>query len=508
MKRLVTFTLVGLFMLLPAGAVAERGRDTLVVAMGTQPLRHLDPACTTNRQALVLYHNWGDTLLYRDPATRNIVPCLAESYRFLAPDTIEFKLRKGVVFHNQEPFDAEAVQFSLKRLLRPGFPVSRFLKSFKDIEVLDAHTIRLTTRLPNPTILEIIANTLFIYPPQYIQQVGPEAFDTHPIGTGPYQFVSRNGKNSVTFKANPDYFGGPKGMPRIPVIKARVSAEEMLQIETLINGKADIIRATNFYQQQVPFIQQDSRLKIKSFPTLRTCFLVMDAIGRSGVSFFKDRRVRRAVNYAVNKPEIIQRAFHGMADPIKSVTSPLHFGHEPEVTAYPYNPEAARALLAAAGYPDGFRIDFYSGVCESASEAIVNDLKAVGIQAHLHWMGGQWNRFYQKFLRGETPLAFLTWGSYSIFDASAVMNSFFMKAAPGCYGTTDEVNRLLAEADQTLNQSMRIACFSRAQKIIAKEAFWVPFCNTHAVTAMNRSLNFQPSFDEIGRYFTAFWENP
>ncbi|MFP4087769.1 MAG: ABC transporter substrate-binding protein [Desulfobacteraceae bacterium] len=508
MKRAISLILLGLFMTLPLGAMAEGEQDTLVVAMGTQPLSHLDPARTTNRQTLVLYHNWGDTLLYKDPVTRNLVPCLARSYRFLDPHTIEFKLRKGVVFHNQEPFDAEAVQFSLQRLKKPGSTVSGLLQPLQNIEVLNDHTIRLTTSLPNPVILELIANALFIYPPRYTRQEGSEAFDKHPIGTGPYRFVSSRGKRSINFKANPTYFGGPKGKAKIPVLRARVTAEEMLQIENLINGTADMTRATNFYQQQVLFIQQDSRLKVKSNPSLRTCFLTMDAEGRSGISFFKDRRVRQAVNYAINKENIIQTAFHGLADSLNSATSPLHFGHEPEVMAYPYDPEKARTLLAAAGYPNGFRVDFYSGVCESASEAIVKDLAAVRIQARLHWMGGQWNRFYQKYLRGEMTLAFLTWGSYSIFDASAILNPFFQQAAPGCYGTTDEVDRLLTEADLTMDQAVRKAHFSRAQKIIAQEAFWVPLCNADSVTAMNRRLSFQPAVDEIDRYFSASWQNP
>jgi peptide/nickel transport system substrate-binding protein len=190
------------------------------------------------------------------------------------------------------------------------------------------------------------------------------------------------------------------------------------------------------------------------------------------------------------------------------VCTPLHFGYESDVTAYPYDPEKARELLKAAGYPDGFGVDFYAGISEGTAEQVVRDLKAVGIKANLKWMGGHWRRFYKKFLNGEMPLALLTWGSYSIFDASAIMNPFFMKSAPGCYGTTPEVDRLLRAADATLDQEGRKAFFSEAQKIIAREAFWVPLVKNRSIAVMNRALNFQPSYDEIDRYFTVSWQNP
>ena len=508
MKWKFSILVCGLIFFLPLGVMPETEQNTLSVAIGTQPLVHMDPARTTNRQTLVLYHNWGDTLLYRNPSTHEIVPCLAQSYRFIDPTTLEFTLRKGVLFHNQEPFTAEAVKFSLNRLKQPDSAVSGLLSALKAIKVLDAHTLRITTALPNPTILDIVANILFIYPPHYYQKVGPEKFDKHPIGTGPYRFVSCKRNRSITFKAFEGYFGEPKGKAKIPILQVKTRTEELLQLEELVNGTADLVRATNFYQQQIPFMNQEARLQVKSVRTLRTCFLVMDALGRSSVAFFKDRRVRQAINHAVNKEHITCKAFNQLADPMNSVTSPLHFGHESQVKTYAYNPNKARALLAAAGYPEGFSVDFYAGISESAAEAIVEDLKAVGIQADLHWMGGQWDRFYQSFSAGEYPLALLTWGSYSIFDASAILHPFFTTAAPGCYGTTDKVNRLLIKADQTLDQSVRKAFFSEAQKIIAREAFWVPLCTTRAVTIMNRALDFQPSVDEIDRYFTASWHNP
>jgi len=229
-------------------------------------------------------------------------------------------------------------------------------------------------------------------------------------------------------------------------------------------------------------------------------------MGRSGVKVFKDKRVRMAVNHAINKEKIVKYAFNNFADIAHSVTSPLHFGHEPDVMQYPYDPAKARRLLAEAGYPNGFTIDFFAAISETASESIARDLEAVGIKTNFKWMGGRWDSYYKMFLMGKTPMAFLTWGSYSIFDASAIMNPFFIMDTEGCYGTTPEVSSMLEEANQTIDQEKRRELFSKAQKIIAEEAFWVPLCTTKAVSIKNKDLNFQPFYDEIDRYFSASWD--
>ncbi|MFO7600753.1 MAG: ABC transporter substrate-binding protein [Candidatus Desulfacyla sp.] len=506
MKKIGSLILLATFALVWCPTLCQAKRDTLKVCMGAQPLQNLNPAFTTNRHILVLYHNWGDTLLYRDPVQKRLVPCLSESWQWIDANTLEFRLRKGVRFHNGEPFGAQAVRFSLELLKRPDSLVSPYLTGFEGVDVVDEYTVRIRTSTPHPTAPEIIANVFFIYPPDYYKRVGREGFDVHPIGTGPYRFVSSTNSSEVLFTANPDYFGGPKGEAGIPHLKGVTATEEMLEMEALISGRADLLRSTDVRQRQVPFVKQNPDLKIKTVPILRVCFLVMDAAGRSGAPFFKDKRVRMAVNHAIHREWIIQHAFNGYAERIDSVTSPLHFGHEPDVVRYPYDPVRARKLLAEAGYPNGFDVDLFAAVYESSVEAIVRDLAAVGITVRHHWMGGKWNDFYRKFLQGEMPLAFMTWGSYSIFDAAAILNPFFIKDAQGCYGTTPELSAMLEEAQRTADPKRRRELLSKAQKIIAAEALWAPLGTTHAISLMKKDLNFQPSYDEIDRYFGASWE--
>ncbi len=508
---LVVIAISLVFLSTPPSVLAAE--NSLTVSLGSQNLHPINPAYGTSRHILVLYHNWGDTLLYRDPDRKQIVPCLAESVRWTDPRTLEFKLRKDVHFHNGEPFDAYAVKFSLDLLKSPDSKVSRYLSDLTEAQVMDSHTIRIKTTIGNPTAFEIIANTLFIFPPGYYGKVGKDGFEKHPVGTGPYKFLTWKGPQEICFKANEDYFGGPKGKARIPVLNTVTITEELLQVQALITGKVDLSRSTSALHKQIPFLKQDSDLQLKSVQSLRNNFVCMDSTGRSGVDFFKDRRVRKAVNHAINKNNIVHKQYSDLANIAWSVTSPLHFGHEADVQQYPYDPAVSRELLKEAGYPDGFTVDFFcSGVSESACESIVTDLKAVGINTNMTWMGGEWGNFYRKFLAGEVPLAFLTWGSYSIFDASAILDPFFMKDAPGCYGTTPEIDRMLKEADNTMDQKNRKVLFSKIQKAIAEEAFWAPICTTRSLSVMKKNLNFEPSYDEIDRYFRASWqetrENP
>jgi peptide/nickel transport system substrate-binding protein len=120
-------------------------------------------------------------------------------------------------------------------------------------------------------------------------------------------------------------------------------------------------------------------------------------------------------------------------------------------------------------------------------------------------MMGKWDQLYQEFLEGKIPLAFMTWGSYSIFDASALLNPFFMADSRACYGTTPEIDRFLKQAKESLKPGERAKLLSKAQKRIAEEAFWVPICFVEVVCAMDKDLQFKPAFDEIDRYFLASW---
>ncbi len=478
-------------------------KDTLVVAFKSH-IKTLGIRMPTTRKAFVLAHNWADTLVYRDPHKKKLVPCLAESYRSVGDHSIEFKLRKGIRFHNGEPFNAEAVKASFDYLtdvkLMPAVPYG-FLK---EVEILDDHTVRIDTTVPPSIALDVIANILLIYPPKYLKEVGVEGFGKHPIGTGPYQFKKWPNPSEIVFEANPDYFGGPKGQAKIPTLKVRIIPEELVRLEALLSGEIDHIRCGSVSPDQIHMLETDPNIKISAADSMGIFFLIMDVEGKSGSPFFRDKRVRKALNHAIDKEALVKKVLNGHASITHSAATPFHFGYTEDVTTYPHDPEKAKALLAEAGYPNGFEVDLYFIRDESVAEEIAEQLKAVGIKANLI-IKRRWRDLYGEIVAGRTPLIFLRTGGYSIFDASAIMNLYFLQKSPRCLGSNKAVNALLKQADAATDPERRRSLLAEAQRLISEEAFWVPLYYGNAVAAMNKDLNFETSYDEIDRYFNASW---
>jgi len=488
-----------------AGTTPCRGeKDTLVVGVKMN-LCSLATTDSSTRQALVLSHNWADTLVYRDPATQKIVPCLAKSFRVIEPNLLEFTLRKGVRFHNGEPLDAEAVRFSMGVFQAPDSLGPNLLASFKGVSVVDGHTVRMETTLHPRPALEALANMFFIYAPDYYKRVGRQAFGKSPVGTGPYRFVSWAQPDEIRFEANPDHFGAPKCRPRIQKLIVKTIPEQMLRLESLLTGKVDLLRGGSVSPEHIEYLENSKGIVVKRADIIRNNFLIMDARGRSGVDFFTDRRVRRAVNHAINRQHIVEDVLAGCVTMNHGTTTPRHFGHEPGITVYPHDPRKARALLAQAGYPRGLGVDLYAARDESVAEAVAEDLGAVGIEVNIHWMGGHWDALFRKLRAGRLPLALLTWGSYSIMDASAILNPFFLEGDPLCQGTTPAIEEALHEADRCGSEERRRGLLSEAQKHIAEEAFWAPLYFGNSIAAMREDLDFSPAHDEIDRYFLAAW---
>jgi len=504
MTRILFFLALILTLSFGHNPSAWSGNETLVVGMQL----HFDSLCqtrSTSRQTLLLSHNWSDTLIYRDPDKQELVPCLAESYRIGEDGALEFTLRKGVRFHNGEPLTAEAVRFSMEVFRAPKARSRNLFRAFGDVRVVDEQTVRIHTTLHPRVALEILANVFFIYPPGYYQKVGGEAFGKHPIGTGPYRFVSWDEEGHLRFEAHSDYFGSPKGKPRIPHLIIRIIPEQIIRIEMLLNGELDLIRSGSIAPEQIQYLERHPDITVRRANILRNFFLLMDARGRSGTDFFKQRKVRRAVNLAINRQHLVTDVLCGYAKVNHGVATPQHFGYEPDIRTYAYDPERAQTLLTEAGYPDGFNVDLYVHRDESVAEALAQDLRAVGIRAEIRWMEGRVDRLIEKIRNGETPFAFFTWGSYSIFDASAILHPWFLQDEPLCHGTTPEIDRLLRRSDRSGSEKERKRLLSRAQQLIAEEAFWAPLYYGNSVAAMRSALDFRPSYDEVDRYFLATW---
>jgi peptide/nickel transport system substrate-binding protein len=364
---------------------AEAAKDRVVVAFGSN-IPTLDPHMHSSRLAHIADWHLYDTLMDRDSKTYKPAPGLASSLKNLNPTTWELKLRTGVKFHNGEPFNAEAVKFTIDRILDPATKsVTRGNFTWiKEVKVVDENTVQLITTKPFPAAPEFLT-LAYIVPPKYLKSVGDDEFSRKPVGTGPYKFVEWKKAEHLIVEANAGYWkDSPKGMPKIKTIVFRTIPETTTQIAELLSGGVDIIR--NVPPDQIAVVKDSPNARISATKILRVNSLLLDNAGRASNTPLTNQKVREAVAYAINVEEMLKTILGGYAERTATGVNPLHFGFDGSIKPYPYDPERAKKLLAEAGYPNGFEITFntYSGTITSVdqmADAIAGYLAKVGIKA-------------------------------------------------------------------------------------------------------------------------------
>lgn len=233
-----------------------------------------------------------------------------------------------------------------------------------------------------------------------------------------------------------------------------------------------------------------------------------DATASSGSGFFTDPRVRKAVAHAINKDELVNGLLSGYGRIIDVPCNPVQLGcAEDAAVVYDYDPELARTLLAEAGYPDGFTVDIYGYRDEQVVQAIQGYLEAVGIRTNLQWYGGQYDVVAQLLAAGELPLYVGSWGSSSVYDASAVLNIHFEQGDIGEFtvGTNDAIDASVRAALETVDLDERMELYAGAIEEITENAFMFPLYAGRVVAGVSNDVDWLPSPDEIERYYNATW---
>ncbi|QDD88251.1 ABC transporter substrate-binding protein [Pseudomonas oryzihabitans] len=494
-----------LFLVLAQGqAFASKANDTLVYASDTEP-ENVSPYHNDVREGVILAHLAWDDLVYRDPNTGKYLPMLATHWEQVDPLTIDFDIRKGVTFHNGDPLTADDVVFTFNYVTSPEGKVvtQQNVNWIKSAEKLGDYKVRLHLKQPFPAALEYLANALPIYPAKYFQQVGLAGFAQKPVGTGPYRIVSVTSGQGVKLARNPNYFkDSPQGQPRISHIEFRVIPDPETRMAELMTGGVDWI--WRVAPDQAAQLKGIPNVTVESGASMRIGFLSMDAQGTSSPdSPFAKLQVRQAVNYAINRQAIASQLMGGGSQPLQVACYPGQFGCDAKaVTGYPYDPAKAKALLKAAGYPNGFSTELFAYRDRDVAEAIIGELRAVGIDAKLRYLKFAALRDQQR--AGKVPMALLAWGSFSIADASASTGVYF-KGNADDVAKDPQVIDWLKEADTSMDPEVRKADYRKALQRIAAQAYWAPLFNYSVNYAFNSDLAFQPYPDELPRFALAHW---
>lgn len=498
-----TTALAMLAMTAAGAAWADKSNDTLSVAF-TKELENVDSYFNSAREGVVMQRAIWDGLIYQDPLTNEYSGNLATSWEWIDDTTLEFKLREGVTFHNGEPFNADDVVFTVNYVADEanGVKTQRNVNWMKSAEKIDDYTVRILLKEAFPAAIEYLSGPVSIYPNEYYAEVGPSGMGLKPVGTGPYKVTDVTPGQHFVLERNADYFDGPKGQPTIQNIDVRTIPDVNTQMAELFSGTLDLI-------WQVPTDQAEKlgmmdQFTVANESTMRVGYLSMDAAGRSGTEDnpFTNLKVRQAVNHAINRDDLVSALLKGKSKVVSTACYPSQFGCDQDVTSYEYDPEKARALLAEAGYPDGFTTEFYAYRDREYAEAISSYLNAVGIKTDFKML--QYSALRELNMTGDVPMSFQTWGSYSINDASAMVSEFFKHGALDD-ARDDQLLEWLTLADSSTDPEIRKENYTKALQRIADEAYWAPMFSYNTNYVFTKEVAYTPTADEVLRFTTMSW---
>lgn len=337
-------------------------------------------------------------------------PALAESWEVSADGTeYTFYLRQGVRFHDGSGFDAEDVAFNVRRAWDPDFAyfdasaagqlfhTYRFLER---VDVIDAHTIRFTMRQPFSSFPRMLAQggmgSAGIFNPEIVIEQGQDAVARNPVGTGPFRFVDRVPGEKIELARNEDYWGRTAYLDRVIFRPIPDAATRVVALET---GQVDVISVVP--PDSVGNLEAAGLNVVMGTPP-HVWYLQYNFAN----PVMQDIRVRQAIIMGIDRAGMAEFLLNNTASPANGIQSPGNEAYEPDFVDYAYDPEAARALLEAAGYGDGLDITYRhpidgSGqlVPVSMAEWIQRDLAAIGINVRLD--GQEWNTFLNVFGEGE-----------------------------------------------------------------------------------------------------------
>jgi peptide/nickel transport system substrate-binding protein len=440
-----------------------------------------------------------EPLIRKDPYATDLEkalqPWLAESWRQFGPKKWQVKLRKGVKFHNGEELTAEVVKFSFERLINPETksPAAALFGTLARVEAVDKYTANFVNKDPDPIFPARLAGDLnFVVPKAYVQTKGDANFAQNPVGTGPYRFVEWRKGEQVVLEANPDYWrGAPKQIKRLvfkPIPDAATRAA------SLQSGAVDIIN--EMPTALLPILKNDPRVYVTVAEASSGLFFI-GADTRFGGPL-ADKRVRQALNYAVNVPSIIEHVMQGQAVRVPTLVGPYTWGYA-ALRPYAYDPARAKQLLTEAGYANGFDVTFNASPTRWAEgkeivEAIAADLGKVGIRANIRYQ--EWAA-YVSFLWSERPhdLYIRTWSTGDKLDADTPMYQILRSGILSATYANPDVDQLLDASRRELRPEVRKRLLGQVQERILEDPPAIFLFAANSIYGVSRRLEWKAPHD-------------
>ncbi len=494
MWKRVLATLVGVGLLTAAvWAATPQYGGSMVIAIGVEP-ESLDPIGMSSAPAATVSEHISQPLIYLD-VDGTLQPSLAESWEANEDVTVwTLYLRQDVTFHDGTPFNAEAVKMNLDRFLDPesAAPFRFLLGRVTEVRVAGEYAVEIhTDETFAPMLSHLSHSFIAMVSPEQLRGLEPGETITNPIGTGPFKMERWDRGEQITLVANEDYWGG---RPYLDEVVFKFVPEDAARVVMLETGEADAIMRVP--PLDVPRLQANPAVDVVYATSVRVIYIGFNNLRAP----FTDPLVRQALNYAVDKQEIIDVILDGVGQPSTAPVVPAVFGYYP-AGPYEYDPDKARELLEQAGYSDGLKVTLYHPTGRylmdaTIAETVQSYLMDVGVEAELITM--EWGA-YLAYLQSppedaDYDLYMLGWGTVTLdadYGIYALLHSSQWPPAGWAVGFYENpaVDAALDLARVTPDVTVRELLYHTAIQGIWQDAPWLFLHDEGQINAVREGVH-------------------
>lgn len=438
-------------------------KDTLIVAQDGEPKSldiHQGNDGFSLRANKLIYSR-----LVESDGDMNIVPGLAESWEQLDDGTMQFHLRKGVKFHNGYDFTAEDVKFSFERMMNSP-RIAFVLPPIERIDIVDDYTVNLVTKSPFGPLLAHLSHPALGMVSKKLLTENPDSLKENPIGTGSYKFKSWTLGDSLTLEKNGNFYEKRDGLQYITFKNIVEASNRTIGLET---GEFDVALSISSVDEEN--IKNNPKLQLITKPSISYTYVGMN----TEKTPFNDVKVRKAINYAIDKEAIVNVILNGSGNIATSPIAPGVFGFTDKTKNYEYNVEKAKELMKEAGYENGFTASIlaFGGEANSQTAEIIQAyLKEIGIILKVELV--EVSAYWDMTEKGRHDLFLGSWGVVT-GDADYGLYAMYHSSAKGGAGNRDfyenkKVDELLEKAKGSIDQDERKKLYEEAQILIVDDA--------------------------------------
>jgi len=501
-----------------APAVDDKSGGVLVFGRAGDSVG-LDPARETDGESFYATHQIFDTLVEFKTGTTEIVPALATSWDVSDDNlTYTFHLREGVKFHDGTPMNADAVVFSLDRQLSEDHAYHEYgpwkywlnYMGMSDIvgsiTAKDDMTVVFNLQKPEAPFIANLAMDFagIVSPTAYMAD--PEGFSSNPVGTGPFKFVSWTKDSDIVLDRNEDYWEDVY----LDRLILKVIPDATARWLALQKGEVDVIDFPA--ADDLPAMAADPDVELIQQSGMNVGYLALNNEKKP----YDDKRVRQAMNYAIDRDEIIEAVYGSAGQVAKNPIPPNVWSYNDDIEPYPYDVEKAKALLAEAGYADGFKTEIwampvarpYNPDGRKIAEIMQAQLAKINVEVEI--ISYEWGTYLDKCDFGEHQAAMLGWtGDNGDPDNFLWVLLSKPSAVPPAgniaFWKNDEFTALIKEAKETADVAKRTQLYMDAQVIFHEEAPWVTIAHSMVTVPVSSSVkNFKISPTGT-RIFKSVW---